>query len=197
MMLSVLLLPKRSSNGRSAWTYSVFSGMSAPLSRPNVSKQPAVVIAERARVNLHHQAVFLAHLRHLDQHGRAEQLGIGGRELARSDFFEQTLRLDRTQVRRWRRSDDRGRSSVARALAKSARRLRCALSATLPRVNIFTRDLRRSASAHLLELLVLGIDHGIRAIGSDDPPLPAAALNFVMMVERIDRRLGGRRALRC
>jgi hypothetical protein len=43
----------------------------------------AVVVAHAARVNLHHQPVFQAHLRHLGQHLRAEEFLLRGSALPR------------------------------------------------------------------------------------------------------------------
>ena len=56
--------------------------MSAPLSRPNAREHRRIVVAERAGMDLHDQAVVDAHRRHFGQHLGAEQFGVGGGELA-------------------------------------------------------------------------------------------------------------------
>ena len=78
--------------------YSVASGMSHPRSGPKRSKIGLVVVAVRARVQLHHQAVFHAHPGHLDQHVPGEQPHILGRGAARQGPLEHGLGLGRRQL---------------------------------------------------------------------------------------------------
>ena len=56
-------------------------------------EQPAVVVAKRARMDLHHQAVIDAHARHLGQHLGPEEFGIGGIGLAVDHPAEQGSRF--------------------------------------------------------------------------------------------------------
>ena len=72
---------------------SVATGMSAPLSAPEPLEQRAVVVAERADVELHDQAVVDAHAGKLDQHVAGEPAGVVGRRLAPQGAREDRLGL--------------------------------------------------------------------------------------------------------
>jgi hypothetical protein len=152
-------------------------------------EQPAIVIAKRARMNLHHQAIVDAHLGHLDQHGGAEQLGIRGGEFAAGHALEQTFRFRFVEIR-----GGRGRMAVIRRRCARLREVRATLAMriqiALPVVDIFAGDLGETIQ-RTAKRFVIGIDHRIGSIGGDDATAPAAVTNGVMMIERIDRRLGG------
>src|SRR5687767_14868551 len=62
---------------------------------------------------------------------------------------------------------------------------------SIPREHIFARDLGETFQRRT-EGFVFGIDHGIGTVRGDDATFPTTAANLVMMIERVDRRLGGR-----
>ena len=127
-------------------------------------------------MDLHHQPVVQAHARHLDQHRRAEQLGVGSREIAADvTRANSRSRFARSTGRRSRRSDGRDRSTSRPPAANAARRLRCAFEIAAPGVHVFVRSARRSAPATRRNASCSGSIDRIGTIGRDHAAAPAAA----------------------
>ena len=151
-------------------------------------EERAVVIAERAGMDLQDEPVIEAHPRHLRQHLTAEQLMILSRPLARDHLVEQRLGLGRIEV---------GGKGGGVAMVRRGRPDRLEVFAALavggeialPVTGILARDLCKLVQRRL-EALMIGIDDRIRAIGRDDAPAPARRLDGLVMVERVGRAFG-------
>ena len=144
-------------------------------------------------MQLHDQPVFQAHARHLDEHRRAKQLGVGLREIPGRHACEQPLGFAARQVgsRSARMTViGRGRAGLGEHRAALAMRLQIAA----PGVHVLIRQLAEALQRRG-ECLVVRIYHGVGTISSDHAAAPAAARDRSMRIERVDRRFGRRQHL--
>ncbi len=145
-------------------------------------------------MDLHHHPVLEAHRRHLGQHLGAEQLGV-----APASSVPPTMRPNSASA------SARGRSAVARgrmAVIGGGRAGGAEVGAALavrgeiagPAQHVLAGQLARSGRAPR-EVLMLGIDHRVGAVGGDDPALPARGADRGVVAEIVVRALGGREQL--
>ncbi len=152
-----------------------------------------VVIAERAGVDLHHQAIVDAHTCHLGQHLGAEQLGIGRARRSGHDAPEQRGGIRLVEI-----GGGGGRMAVIarcraeppEVVAPVAERREIAVPG--PGILAGERAEHLDIGAEILEF---GIDHAVRAEGGDDPAAPAALAHGAMMIERVGGGVGRRQDL--
>ncbi len=144
------------------------------------SEQRRIVVPIRARMDLHHQPVVEAHAGHLGQHLCAEQLGLGGGEHPAHDPVVQGLGIPAGEV-----GGGGGRAAVVGGRGAGAGEHGAAL-AVGGQVAVPEIDVLAGQQAEALDLgpegLVLGVGHGVGAVGGDHPSAPAAL---------VDRRVAG------
>ncbi len=130
-----------------------------------------IVVAERARMDLHHQTVIEAHAGHLGEHLRAEELGIALARLAGDDLQEQPLGVGLRQVHGLCRTMavvGRGRAVLLEEGAPVAVRLEVAA----PGVRVAAREMAEFREI-VGKAVEFRIDNRVRPVGGDDAALPA------------------------
>ena len=165
------------------------AGHVGTLVAPEAREHRRIVVAERTGVDLHHQAILRAHRRHLGEHLRTEQLGIGGGDIGADHPREQRLSLGRRQVRGLRgRVAVIGRGRPMPSEEGAALAVRGEIAG--PAEHILAGQLAEPDQI-VAKALEFGIDHRIGAIGGEHAPLPARCRDGLVMLERVERRFGG------
>ncbi|MNX42751.1 hypothetical protein D3C86_731760 [compost metagenome] len=146
------------------------------------------VIAEAAGVKLHHQTVLDRHGGHLGQHLAAEQFSVGGARRGGRNPLEQGFGVRLGQI-----GGEGGRVAVVRRggahLDEKGPAITQRLQIALPGHRIATRLLRQNLEV-VAEALVVGVQHRVRAIGGQHPPLPARGVYDLVVLQRVERALG-------
>ena len=163
------------------------------LVSPEVFEQPAIVVAETARVDLHHEPVIEAHGSHFGQHLAAKQLCILRRCIARFHPVEQ-----RRSLRSGKVGCRRGRMPVIGGccphFGKECAALAMGSQVARPALRIFAGQLCECGEV-LRETFEIGIDNRVRAVSCDNPAVPSAFADRLVMRERVDRAFGRREDL--
>ncbi len=147
------------------------------------------MVAERAGVDLHHQAVVQAHAGHLGEHLGAEGLGLGRRGGAGHHRAEQGLGLDGRQV-------ECGGGGMAVVGGGGAHRGEGGAADAVgfevagPGADVLAAQFREPDQG-VLEGLVLAVDHRVGAVGGDDAAAPVSGAQLAVMDQVVRRALSG------
>ena len=155
-----------------------------------------IVVAEAARMNLHHQPVVEAHLRHLGQHlGRGTSRPLRRRSFPRARGRAAAAHCAGSSVARPRgRMAVIGRRRAHRPEERAARAMRGEIAA--PGRCVLAGELAelRDVAGEAVELR---IDDRIGAVGGDDAPAPAAGAYRLVMQRAGRAAIRSSRAPRC
>src|SRR4051794_2975772 len=130
----------------------------------------AIMISERARVNLHHHSVLDAHGRKFSEHLRSKEFGVILTPRAADDPVEQCFLFRLIEVRRaGARVPVISRGCAERTKICTPPSMRSKVSG--PACDVLPTELAKSLEG-VRKVLMFGIDDGVRTVGGDHLPFP-------------------------